>query len=174
MINLLTNKQKKTVYHTRILRIWITIIMGTISLISISLILFFPTFLVINGKYNQAKEDEKKIQASFSINPESLETLSKKISETTNLFSGLSTNSSLTYLDLIEEKNLRGVTVSRINSASREKKTIEVGGVASTRVTLQQYETSFRNDPRVEKVESPVSNYVKMQNAVFILSITFK
>lgn len=174
MINLLTNKQKKTVYHTRILRIWIVIIIGTISLISISLILFFPTFLVINGKYNEAKEDEKKIEASFSITPESVETLSKKISDTVALFSAPETSSTLDYLAIVEEKKVSGVSVSRLQTASRAKKTIEVGGIASTRAKLQQYELSFRNDPRVEKVESPVSNYVKTQNTVFVFTITFK
>jgi hypothetical protein len=174
MINLLTNQQKKTVYHTRILRIWIVIIIGTISLISISLILFFPTFLVINGKYNEAKEDEKKIQASYSITPESVEALSKKISDTVVLFSGPGAPSTLNYLAILEEKKVPGVSVSRVQSDSRDKKTIVIGGIASTRAKLQQYELSFRNDVRVEKVESPVSNYVKTQNTVFVFTITFK
>jgi hypothetical protein len=174
MINLLTNKQKKVVYHTRILRIWIAIIIGTISLISVSLILFFPTFLVINGKYNEAKEEEKKIQTSFSVTSESVEELSKKISSIVGMFSGPVAPSTLDYIAILEEKKVPGVSVSRIQSDSRDKRTITIGGIAASRAKLQQYELSFRNDLRVEKVESPVSNYVKTQNTVFVFTITFK
>ena len=174
MINLLTNKQKRIVHSTRLLRVWILIVFGTISLISISLILFFPTFLAINTKYSEAKESEKKIQTSFSVTPETVTALSKKITEVSSLFAAPETASTLGYLDIIEEKSMGGITISRITNDSRSKKTITIGGLASTRSTLAQYEARLRNDIRIEQVESPVSNYVKMQNTAFVLTIIFK
>lgn len=174
MINLLTNKQKKIVHRIRIVRIWIAVVVGSMSLTGISLILFLPILLVINQKYTNAKEQEQKMQAVFSVTPESVATLSKRVSETVLLFSGSESASALSYLQIINEKNTNGITLSRIISLSDDKKTIELGGIASTRLSLGRYESSFREDSRVEKVESPVSNYVKTQNTVFQLKIIFK
>jgi hypothetical protein len=90
------------------------------------------------------------------------------------MFSGPVAPSTLDYIAILEEKKVPGVSVSRIQSDSRDKRTITIGGIAASRAKLQQYELSFRNDLRVEKVESPVSNYVKTQNTVFVFTITFK
>lgn len=174
MINLLTKKQKKTIHHIRILRIWISIVMGTVSLIGISLILFFPTLLIINNKYTSAQEDQKKVESTSLITPESLTQLTKRVSETETVFAVPEHQSTLTHVEVIYEKKTPGITISRITNTSRENRTLEIAGIASTRTILAGYEASLREDPRIQKVESPVSNYVKTQDTVFILKIQFK
>ncbi len=174
MINLLTNGQKALVHKVRKTRIVIMICFGLISLSGISLLLFVPAYMTVQERYGVAQKQLESIAQDRPITPEMINSLSEDANKVLTLFSVSQNSNTLAFIDVVRQKSTRGVSISRIMSASREEKKLEIGGVATTRQALQDFENNLRQDDRVLGVESPVSNYVKNTNTVFFLKVTFK
>lgn len=173
MINLLPYKEKKIIERIRFIRFVRIVVVGFASTFLIAGLLLFPTLFTINSRFaiatNQIKSLENEGAIVREVDISSLESRARLASlKLSNKIEVQPTE----YIESVRLVAPKGISIDRF--AVTKDKTLEVSGIAQSRETLQSFIKSLESKPEVSKVDSPVSNFIKSTNSLFILTITFK
>lgn len=175
MINILPYQNKKSVRTLRALRIVTTTVATFLILIGVAALLLIPLLITINSRFAiadaQIKELEKSGIIISPINVSTIETRANMLVAKLALPLPLPPTAYITTLTSIPRP---GITLSGFSMSNAQTSTVEVAGFAATRERLQQFILLLENNDRIEKVESPVSNFVKSTNSPFSIVVTFK
>jgi hypothetical protein len=176
MIDILPRNQKKIIKKIRLLRMINTFIWIGIILVFIGVVLFLPTLITINSRYDIAEVQMKKLEESGAIikavDIASLETRTRLL--LTKLGATLSV-SPVDYIAFVKNMTPTTITLKGFNmGSSNAVPTLDVSGISKTRQDLQQFVDTIKANPKVALVDSPVSNFVKSTDNEFKITITFK
>ncbi len=179
MINVLPENEKLAIRKEYRLRFFAVIFFTSSIFIVLATILLIPSYVFSQNKYTTLKnnlESMKKLDGTES--GESLSSIIADINQNLQLLDGVSPTSSI--LENVFEPVLlarpNGIRISLLNHTLSldGRRMIEVSGKANDRATLRAFEDMLKKDPKIDRVDLPVSNFSKRTNISFFLTITFK
>lgn len=173
MINLIPYKQKSLIKRLRNLRILNSVLMALIILSAIVFILSIPTALAINARHALFVKELHTLEDNGEIvKEENVTNLQNKVKNIKEKFAADLAPSPLVYMDVVRRNINSGITLRGFESVSDQS--IQVHGLANKRQDVQQLVDTLEQVETVDKVDSPVSNYIKSTNSEFVITVTFK
>ncbi len=179
MINVLPEQQKKALHKEYLFRLISTYFFLIAVLTIMSTMLLLPTYLLSDSKENVLKNELEK----FNKENQELATddLQKIISDI---------NTKLTLLDtgIIHKEVSQGVVNKFLNishdkiyidkifytSSKDDNGTLEIGGMAVNRTTLNNFKTALDKSGLYLGVDLPISNFVKATDIDFNIKLKIK
>lgn len=173
MINLLPYKEKKSIERIRFIRFIKTIVAGFAGVFLIAGLLLFPTLITINSRFAIATNQIKSLENEGAIVREvDISSLENRTRVASIKLSNKTETQPTEYIESVRGVSPGGISIDRF--AVTKEKTLEVSGIAKSREVLQTFIKNLEAKPEVSKVDSPVSNFIKSTNSLFILTIIFK
>jgi len=177
MINLISIQKRKKMRKEFFMRFaTVVFVMLGVSFF-IAAIALLPAYFSANIKLNITKENLKKFQADL-LSPEELivletvDSLDKKL-KLINNSAGSNYIVSERVIDSVILRKTNAIKINRIDykSAFSGEREILVLGGADSRDSLLDFRIRLERDPNWEKVDLPVSNFVKGSNIKFSLTL---
>lgn len=173
MINLIPYKQKSLIKRLRSLRILNSVLTALIILSAIVFVLSIPTALAINARHALVLKELHTLEDKGEIvKEENMTNLQNSVKNLKAKFAADLAPSPLVYMDIVRENINSGITLKGFESVSDQS--IQIHGLADQRQDIQQLVDTLEQVESVDKVDSPVSNYIKSTNSEFVITITFK
>lgn len=177
MINIFPIEEKKKILAEYRLRLGGVVIFAFASLISASLVLLVPSYLLANLKHKTASSELSAIESKQGRRAQEndVNTEIKAVNSEINLFlkgtPNASSTPSRTISKILDIKSkaikIQGFTYDASVSQGR----MIIVGNASNRDTLSQFIEALKMEPTFTNVELPISSYVKSTNIDFSVVI---
>lgn len=175
MINILPYEQKRAVKRIRIMRIVTVVLWMTVILLVIAGVLFLPTLMTINSRYQIALAQVARLEATgVIVKPVDVESLTRRARTLEEKLAVQTPADPFDYVTHIREIAKGGISLVGFTIPDTTALAVEVVGVASTRASLQNFITALEADPMVDVVDSPITNFVKGTESDFTIKVTFK
>ncbi len=179
VVNVLPPAEKKILrqkYWTRLITVFL-VFLSAIEILSI--ILLTPAYFLSSNKVKLA---ENKLQSFDLLNPKiSVTNINHSINNINNkllLLSSKNLNQQISknIFGWLLQNKPNGVFYSQIlyNKRTDGSLVVELHGIAKSRDILLSLKTTLDSNPNYNKVELPISDYLKKTNLNFIISITLK
>jgi len=146
------------------------------ALIAAAGFLLIPILMTINSRFAIVDKQLTMLEESGAVtDPIDVSNLMTRVVVLSEKLAAKSPTTPTGYIVIIRRNNPGGIQFSGFtmeNSANAQ--TIKVTGMSSSRERLQQFVAMLAKDEAIEKVDSPVSNYVKSNNGPFVITVIFK
>jgi Tfp pilus assembly protein PilN len=175
MTNLLPYNQKKLVHRLAFLKLLTVTFAALLLLLVLGAILFFPTLITINSRYRLAQNQVLLLEKSGAIaSPVDIASFDALTNALVQKLAAPSVAAPTEYIDTILSVVPAGIVIDGYTLSSTDAKAISVHGIAATREALQSYISMLEALPRVDMVDSPISNYVASKNSEFSITVSFE
>lgn len=176
MINLLPDAYKKTIDHEHWLRVIATNCLFFCYLAAMSLVLFFPSYVLTKIRADEARVESQALQVGDGTTDVSktIRELGVAATKARELSSRLTTTSLHDVLHLLEGKpaGIRVVEISYVNHDGVNQLILK--GIAQTREALTSFNKFLSGQSQLSAVDIPISNFAKDRNFEFTATVTIK
>lgn len=173
MSNLLPPEDKKKLFHLYRLHVWSVALLMSILVLSAAIIFLLPSLLVFEARIRDVRAQIENIRSEKEVTE--AKTLEKEVEETRALLalsnSTLSTATS-DVLKLFLDSKQAGITYTQFSIPGPSR--TEVRGTARDRQSLVELVRALENNPKVLRVDSPLSNLIIERNIAFVISVEWK
>ncbi len=147
----------------------------SIILMIIAAALFLPTLMTINSRYQIALAQVARLEAmGVIVKPVDIQSLNGRARTLEQKLAAPESPNPFIYIDRIRSTTPGGITLHGFSINDTTTLAVEVTGVASTRAQLQSFVASLQTDETVERVDSPLTNFVKGTQSDFTITVIFK
>lgn len=189
MINLLPQKQKKSLFQLLILRETEVAIVGAFVIVCILIVLLAPVYTILRNQTQTVNVGLEYIKNSESVTVDKnmntvIDDINNKLSIFPKIFSNNYPSQSIIIpltkhrvegiliTGITYEKKITLVTDASTSKTSIIKPNIEVRGIAKNRLALLAFQKSLESDPGYSSVIVPISDFVKGKDITFSILIT--
>jgi hypothetical protein len=178
MINLIPNQEKKRMIKDFYFRLAVVILLAFSLVMAISSIVLLPAYFISSSKkafYGEILNAEK-IKETDKINKE-ISDLVSRFDAKLSLLESMPEDRFIVSDRIVKEilsKKISNIKITRIfyEDLGVNKKTINIGGTASSRERLVLFRNALQSDPLFKNVELPISSFIKGSNIKFSLTLT--
>lgn len=151
------------------------VMMAVGGLIAVGMLLFIPTLISINTRYEIATAQVERFRASGAVvSPGEVTNLQARTTVLTDKFAAPQESGVVDHVARIRSAAVSGITFSGFALQSGvEVPTMQVTGTAVSRETVQRFVEALRATNGIVSVDSPLSNLVKSTNVSFAITVTF-
>ncbi len=188
MINLLPQKQKKSLFQLLLLREIEVVLIGIFGIVCILIVLLIPVYSILHSQTQTINLGLEQIKNSESVTVDKnmntvIDDINNKLAIFPNVFSNYYPSKDV-IIPLTKHKVdgvlITGITYEKKIPASEAptqktspvKPDIEVRGVAKSRLALLAFQKSLESDPNYSSVIVPISDFVKGKDITFSILIT--
>jgi hypothetical protein len=173
MINLLPYKEKKSIEKIRGILFARTIAAGFVFVAFAAIVLLIPTIVTINSRFNIVTSQIKSLENSGSIASDvDIASLVNRAQISQSKLFIPEIVQPTQYIDLVKSIIPNGIVVDRF--VVDVDKNLAVSGTAQSREILQLFIKNLEQNDKVASVDNPVSNFIKNNNSLFKITISFK
>lgn len=177
MINLIPNKEKKLMIRDFYWRLALVAIFSLSTVVLIASIALLPSYFMSSVKKSLA-EEKLEVEKAEPIDKADQETLSllSLLDEELSMIEKSSEGKFLVSERVIRkilEKKTGEIRISQISFENNQagENTVSIRGTATSREKLLSFRRALEADPDFQKVDLPISNFVKGSNIQFYISL---
>lgn len=177
MINLIPNEEKKKMVRNFYLRLTTVFLMMFSFSFILLILLLFPSYFLLSLRENFVKDnlDTQKQQLAKEIDQKSLNEFQELDAELIAIekMEGKNFVVSQKVINEITAEKMSDIKITQISYESDAKgtKKVSINGLAPSRERLLQFRLALEDNVAFQKVDLPISNFVKGSNIRFSLSL---
>ncbi len=188
MINLLPQKQKKSLFKLLLLRETEVSLVGLFGIVCTMIVLLLPVYSILHNQTQTINTGLDNIKSSESVTVDKnmnavIDDINNKLSifpkKFINNYPSQDVIVTLTK-HKVEGVSITGITYEKktpiadttITQTTSAKPDIEVRGIAKSRLALLAFQKSLESDPGYSVVNVPISDFVKGKDITFSILIT--
>ena len=143
-------------------------------LIAAGMLLFIPTLMSINTRYELATKQVEQFRASGAVvSPSDVSNLQARTTVLVEKFATPVVQAPATYVALVRSVLTTGITLTGFVMQQGDTPTMQITGTSLSREGVQRFVEMLRSTKGITNVDSPLSNLVKSRDVQFVITVTF-